>query len=137
MGRMDPKFSYIHNCYPTPSPSHIQKSNLKLNKFSFRSQTNAIIDLQYIFTSNLSQTSTSNSKYNSTYQHLHIIIQFHSSYRILPLTISQTSFVSQIKLKTQQILISLTDKCHYRLTIYLHIKFKPNINLQLQIQTKQ
>ena len=52
--------------------------------------------------------------------------------QLLPNTFSITH--SKIKLKTQQILISLTNKCHYRLTIYLHIKFNPNINLQLQIQ---
>ena len=44
--------------------------------------------------------------------------------QLLPNTFSITH--SKIKLKTQQILISLIDKCHYPLIIYLHMLLNPN-----------
>ena len=43
---------------------------------------------------------------------------------------------SQIKLKTLQIIISLTYKCHHSITISLYMQFNTNINLQLLIQLK-
>ena len=120
----------------TPNTSYIsidEKSDikmklmLKIKNFLFRSQTNYIYHLQYIFRYISNQTSTSNSNYKRNRSFIHSSICICYSHPIPHISQStKIIYEDEIDAEIQKLFKSLTDKWYISLIIYIMKHFKPN-----------